>query len=753
MASLSKREQARNERELQDLLRQPGNSQCADCNARNPSWASWNLGIFLCMRCASIHRKLGTHISKVKSLSMDKWTTDQVESMKQHGNTASNRHYNPKNKKPDIPLDADEVDSAMERFIRKKYQEKSLESGRPEPPSRADVSPSLTQSAQPSPNPELPPTSKKHKFFGFSLRTSSKKDRAGVQDAFNVTPVEYSPTSGQVREVSDRELQEKLSQLHDMGFRDNERNSSILKRQGGDLERTIAMLVRLGPSEPSRQQSASPAPPRQQRAASATTSAPSSATVSNNPWAQLDRSQAQSQQSSGFGLSFDEPAQQPPQQPPPQPNANPWQAAMAPQQTTGLEQQFSGMQVSNPLFPHHTGGGYGQSSYQDPRQQTMTPPVPSIPQQYGYNASPTSNTSNPFYQQPLSSQSTGNNPFLQQQQSQPVFAPQMNPFMAMQQGQSQGNNPFGLPPAQQQQYMQNPQSQLQQQNMNPFGVPSQGPPSSIQQSQTFPVTQQQPSPHAQQQSQPQLQQQAQPSQPQISSFNYAQNQPQQQPQPQSQFQQPQQQQQQQAYYQNQQFQPQQPQPLPLQSQPTGRYTKTDIMALFNQPSSSQPPLPTLQEAYDDPASQQQQMQQGQHPQQQISPTPSSTNNPYGALGMNTAATQPGKRSATMPVMSSMHSSGGPGQQQGHGTSTMSRNPFLAQQPLSTSSPAPNPFGQAQQQQQQGFSQQQGLNVGAGAGGWTQGARHASNESVSVNNPALMDGRHSPDAFASLSSRY
>lgn len=37
------------------------------------------LGIFLCMRCASLHRKLGTHISKVKSLSMDTWTNEQVE--------------------------------------------------------------------------------------------------------------------------------------------------------------------------------------------------------------------------------------------------------------------------------------------------------------------------------------------------------------------------------------------------------------------------------------------------------------------------------------------------------------------------------------------------------------------------------------------------------------------------------------------------------------------------------------------------
>ena len=37
------------------------------------------LGVFLCMRCAALHRKLGTHISKVKSLSMDSWSNDQVE--------------------------------------------------------------------------------------------------------------------------------------------------------------------------------------------------------------------------------------------------------------------------------------------------------------------------------------------------------------------------------------------------------------------------------------------------------------------------------------------------------------------------------------------------------------------------------------------------------------------------------------------------------------------------------------------------
>lgn len=79
MSAITKRQQARNEKELNELLRIPGNNQCADCQARNPGWASWSLGIFLCIRCASIHRKLGTHISKVKSLSMDTWTGEQVQ--------------------------------------------------------------------------------------------------------------------------------------------------------------------------------------------------------------------------------------------------------------------------------------------------------------------------------------------------------------------------------------------------------------------------------------------------------------------------------------------------------------------------------------------------------------------------------------------------------------------------------------------------------------------------------------------------
>lgn len=42
-------------------------------------WASWNIGVFLCIRCGGLHRKLGTHISRVKSVTLDSWTEEEVQ--------------------------------------------------------------------------------------------------------------------------------------------------------------------------------------------------------------------------------------------------------------------------------------------------------------------------------------------------------------------------------------------------------------------------------------------------------------------------------------------------------------------------------------------------------------------------------------------------------------------------------------------------------------------------------------------------
>ncbi|KAF9022217.1 ArfGap-domain-containing protein [Hymenopellis radicata] len=116
----------RSQKLVQELALQPGNDICADCKAKNPRWASHSLGIFLCMHCASIHRKIGTHITKVKSITMDLWTKEQAENMKNIGNVKSNAIYNPNELKhpPPPPLMDATRDTDLEQYIRSKYEYK-----------------------------------------------------------------------------------------------------------------------------------------------------------------------------------------------------------------------------------------------------------------------------------------------------------------------------------------------------------------------------------------------------------------------------------------------------------------------------------------------------------------------------------------------------------------------------------------------------------------------------------------------------
>ncbi|BGP57294.1 hypothetical protein JCM8202_002871 [Rhodotorula sphaerocarpa] len=118
----------RYQRQILALVKEPGNDQCADCRARNPRWAAWDHGVFLCVQCASMHRKLGTHVSKVKSLTLDTWSREQVENMRQLGNVRVNSFLNPDERRhpPPPPDSGDERNSELERFIRNKYEYKTF---------------------------------------------------------------------------------------------------------------------------------------------------------------------------------------------------------------------------------------------------------------------------------------------------------------------------------------------------------------------------------------------------------------------------------------------------------------------------------------------------------------------------------------------------------------------------------------------------------------------------------------------------
>ncbi|KAK0752336.1 putative GTPase activating protein for Arf-domain-containing protein [Schizothecium vesticola] len=483
---LSKRQQARNEKVLQELVQTvPGNNFCADCQTRNPSWASWSLGIFLCMRCAAIHRKLGTHISKVKSLSMDSWSNEQVENMRKVGNASSNKTYNPQNKKVQLPVDADEIDGAMERYIRQKYMNRTFNTGK-----RHNTG--STESDETP--PPLPP--KTPSRFGFRSASSifplGSKAKAAQQpppsprelppdpsQRWNKASQVFGASVGGNDDAGDPQATErKLAKLRDMGFMDEQRNQLVLKGVSGNMEKTIEALIRLGeggggisPGIVPVRQSSMPVNRSLTHAASTTSMRDSArarplSPATNNPFHMLDNPptpQPLSSQSTGTLQN---------RNPYLAPNNNPFGAPS--QQVADIAQAYQGLSLappSQPLFPNHTGGLAAQ-------QVAPQPDLPPAQPVEAYN--PFMNQPPQQHQQPLTVNTApfpggfASNPFTRSPtriQSPPLTQipeqSQQNFYAAAQQPQvqvAQTTNPFFTQtPTMPQQYQQQPGQMMQQQ--------------------------------------------------------------------------------------------------------------------------------------------------------------------------------------------------------------------------------------------------------------------------------------------------
>jgi len=72
---------------MKKVKERPGNRMCADCGAKNPVWASATYGILICFECAGRHRSMGTHLSFVRSTTLDIWKHSDLARMQTSSNS------------------------------------------------------------------------------------------------------------------------------------------------------------------------------------------------------------------------------------------------------------------------------------------------------------------------------------------------------------------------------------------------------------------------------------------------------------------------------------------------------------------------------------------------------------------------------------------------------------------------------------------------------------------------------------------
>lgn len=596
--------------------------------------------------------------------------------MRRNGNASSNRTYNPNNLKPAIPLDVDEVDSALEMFIRQKYDQQVFSGGSVRTARRNDTGSTRSSDDQP---PPLPP--KPAKRFGFGLRSvssafiGSKSNRDSPPRSPDSPTGYHTPPSpirvnkqsrvfGASVGSSGDDLESKLVTLRDMGFPDDKRNLAILKGVNSNLEKAIESLVRLGEGSAPTSRSRTPMQIRNVAVSQPLYTGkklPASNFTTDNSFPEVPA--IYNEPSSNRNVS--QPQQLVAQTPVPSKSIETQTFYPAPNgqsqsATYQVEKAFEGIQISQPLFPNATGGYPSQHPpLQDPRlQQSMTPPVPQASHQY-YQSNPyqqysqMSNFSyNPFL--PNHSPHISSTPASPYQNSFPhqnfgSFNPYANLSSAIQTASPQATNVYAQQPlpnyshSQQQQHQEITYSQptLLQHDVaqtKSIGMQPQAPTTTLSQ-------------HPYQELQP---------------LNY------------------------------------------LPAQPTGRVDNSGILELYNYPHLA--PQPQTLNIFRETSS-----------FQPSSASPTSPRLPSlpenGASESNPSRHTPQpllqQRSATMPIAKSA-----------------SRNPFHTS-PLPPSSAAAPPFG----------------TNGIGATGTS---RHISQEITDLG--GFHSGRHSPDAFASLSAR-
>uniref|UniRef100_A0A8C7W1F3 ArfGAP with GTPase domain, ankyrin repeat and PH domain 2 n=1 Tax=Oncorhynchus mykiss TaxID=8022 RepID=A0A8C7W1F3_ONCMY len=119
---------------IQAIRNAKGNSLCVDCEAPNPTWASLNLGALICIECSGIHRNLGTHLSRVRSLDLDDWPRELTQVLTAIGNHLANSIWESHTQGRHKPT-PNATREERESWIRAKYEQRMFVAPLPAPSS------------------------------------------------------------------------------------------------------------------------------------------------------------------------------------------------------------------------------------------------------------------------------------------------------------------------------------------------------------------------------------------------------------------------------------------------------------------------------------------------------------------------------------------------------------------------------------------------------------------------------------------
>lgn len=124
---------------LKALMQRPENQVCSDCPEKRPTWASLivpppgappgteKLGSFMCLECSGSHRRLGVHISFVRSVNLDSWKEWEVRAMENGGNAKVNAIFEAKLAQSGRTKPTNLANGpTRERYIRDKYERRKF---------------------------------------------------------------------------------------------------------------------------------------------------------------------------------------------------------------------------------------------------------------------------------------------------------------------------------------------------------------------------------------------------------------------------------------------------------------------------------------------------------------------------------------------------------------------------------------------------------------------------------------------------